>query len=439
MAGLLTACSSTNSTSRHGERFVDTADPGVRLPGPHRGDAHIGDHRQRHDPVGRAVHRRGRGHRGLRRLCELAGRGQRPQDRGVERRRPVPGRAQQAGGPERHPVRLRQRGRALPRGQLQRAADRSQSRVPRHHARRSTRPPRSSRTTSARHPASNGWPTGPLLYFKQKYPTKIAHTATIIADLPSTELAWGSEKNAMQHLGYSVLYDPALPATTTDFTPQVVAMKSAGVQILFLEQEPQNYASAIFRDLAQQNFHPVVVLGAARLQHAARQQRRRTRMRSTGPTWSRRRRSTWARTRPRSRRSPPSTPGSRRSRRGSRPTSSPSPGGCAVSCSSTRCATPARTRVGASLLQALRKITAFDSGNLHPGEQPGRQGADHLLPAGQDRAMASSNDSTTRRSLARPMDSAATGPTTGRSEGAARDRRRTVRSVRIRNRRRSIC
>ncbi len=112
-------------------------------------------------------------------------------------------------------------------------------------------------------PASNGWPTGPLLYFKQKYPTKIAHTATIIADLPSTELTWDNEKNAMQHLGYSVLYDPALSPTTTDFTAQVVAMKNAGVQILFLEQEPQNYASAIFRDLDQQNFHPVVVLGAA--------------------------------------------------------------------------------------------------------------------------------------------------------------------------------
>jgi ABC-type branched-subunit amino acid transport system substrate-binding protein len=111
-------------------------------------------------------------------------------------------------------------------------------------------------------PASDGWPTGPLLYFKQTYPTKIAHTATIIANLPSTELAWANEKTAMQHLGYDVLLDPALPATTTDFTEQVVAMKNAGVQILFLEQEPQNYASAIFRDLTQQNFHPVVVLGS---------------------------------------------------------------------------------------------------------------------------------------------------------------------------------
>lgn len=111
-------------------------------------------------------------------------------------------------------------------------------------------------------PASNGWPTGPLLYFKQKYPTKISHTGTIIANLPTTELAWSQEKQAMQHLGYSVLLDPALPPTTTDFTEQIVAMKNAGVQILFLEQEPQNYASAIFRDLTQQNFHPVVVLGA---------------------------------------------------------------------------------------------------------------------------------------------------------------------------------
>ncbi len=111
-------------------------------------------------------------------------------------------------------------------------------------------------------PASNGWPTGPLLYFKQRYPTQIAHTATIIANLPSTETTWDNEKEAMQHLGYTVLYDPALPPTTTDFTAQVVAMKNAGVQILFLEQEPQNYASAIFRDLTQQDFHPVVVLGA---------------------------------------------------------------------------------------------------------------------------------------------------------------------------------
>jgi len=111
-------------------------------------------------------------------------------------------------------------------------------------------------------PAGAGWPLGPLDYFKATYPGEISHTATIIADLPSTRQAWNQEKAAMEHLGYQVRYDPALPPSQTDFTQQVVAMKNAGVRILFLEQEPENYASSIFRDLTQQNFHPTVVLGA---------------------------------------------------------------------------------------------------------------------------------------------------------------------------------
>jgi ABC-type branched-subunit amino acid transport system substrate-binding protein len=111
-------------------------------------------------------------------------------------------------------------------------------------------------------PVGKGWPLGPLAYFKDRFPAKVAHTGTIVADLPSTETAWNQEKAAVEHLGYRVLYDPALPPSQTDFTQQVVAMKNAGVEILFLEQEPENYASAIFKDLSQQDFHPVVVLGA---------------------------------------------------------------------------------------------------------------------------------------------------------------------------------
>jgi ABC-type branched-subunit amino acid transport system substrate-binding protein len=116
-------------------------------------------------------------------------------------------------------------------------------------------------------PAIPVWPLGPLVYFKDKYPTKVLHSATIVADLPSTLTLWDHEKAAMDHLGYKVLYAPALPATTTDFTPQIVTMKDMGVQILFLEQEPQNYAAAIFKDLQEQNFHPVVVLGGASYSH----------------------------------------------------------------------------------------------------------------------------------------------------------------------------
>jgi ABC-type branched-subunit amino acid transport system substrate-binding protein len=108
-----------------------------------------------------------------------------------------------------------------------------------------------------------GYPLGSLTYFKANFPKQILHTGTIIADQPSTETLWAHEKAAMEHLGYKVLYDPALPVTTSDFTPQVVAMKQAGVQIIFMDQAPVAYASALLRDLNEQNFHPVIVLGAA--------------------------------------------------------------------------------------------------------------------------------------------------------------------------------
>ena len=111
-------------------------------------------------------------------------------------------------------------------------------------------------------PTGDGWPLGALTYFATRFPAQIKHTGTIIADLPSTVLAWNNEKAAMVHLGYQVLYSPALPPTQTDFTAQVVAMHNAGIQIVFLEQMPQNYASAFIKDLNQQNFHPVVVLGS---------------------------------------------------------------------------------------------------------------------------------------------------------------------------------
>jgi len=117
-------------------------------------------------------------------------------------------------------------------------------------------------TTFSAMPTGLGFPLGPLVYFAKRFPTQIKHTGSIVADLPSTVLTWNQEKAAMGHEGYDVVYSPALPPTQTDFTANVVAMRNAGVQILFLEQMPQNYASAAIKDLNQQNFHPIVVLGS---------------------------------------------------------------------------------------------------------------------------------------------------------------------------------
>ena len=67
----------------------------------------------------------------------------------------------------------------------------------------------------------------------------------------------------MDQVGYKVLYVGQVAVTQTDFTQNVIAMKNAGVKILFLDQLPENYAAPLIKALVQQNFHPTTILGAA--------------------------------------------------------------------------------------------------------------------------------------------------------------------------------
>jgi ABC-type branched-subunit amino acid transport system substrate-binding protein len=112
-------------------------------------------------------------------------------------------------------------------------------------------------------PLNGGWETGPLQYFKTKFPKDVDGVGTIVSNVGSAQEDWVGEKYVMQKLGYKIVYDPSIPVTQTDFTANVVAMKNAGVKILFIDQLPQNYASALLKNLVQQNFHPQVILGSA--------------------------------------------------------------------------------------------------------------------------------------------------------------------------------
>lgn len=112
-------------------------------------------------------------------------------------------------------------------------------------------------------PTTSGWILGPLVYFQKKFPSAVLHTGALVADQPSAVTKWNAEEAAMDHLGYKVVYDPQFDITQTSFDQNVVAMKNAGVKILFLEQMPQNYAAAVVKALNQQDFHPVLVLGGS--------------------------------------------------------------------------------------------------------------------------------------------------------------------------------
>jgi branched-chain amino acid transport system substrate-binding protein len=110
---------------------------------------------------------------------------------------------------------------------------------------------------------SLGQVAGDLQYFKQKFPADVQHAGALVADQPSAITKWGGEKAAMKSIGYNVIYDQRFGITQTDFTQNVVAMRNAGVKILFLEQMPANYAASVIKALNQQDFHPQLVFGAS--------------------------------------------------------------------------------------------------------------------------------------------------------------------------------
>ncbi len=111
-------------------------------------------------------------------------------------------------------------------------------------------------------PLAGGWEEGPLQYYKTKYPKDIDAVGTIISDQSDALSAWAGEKYALQKVGYKIIYEQGVPESQTDFTPNVIAMKNAGVKLLFLDQLPEIYTSSILKDLAEQSFHPQVILGA---------------------------------------------------------------------------------------------------------------------------------------------------------------------------------
>jgi branched-chain amino acid transport system substrate-binding protein len=112
-------------------------------------------------------------------------------------------------------------------------------------------------------PLGQGWETGPLLYFKQQFPSTVKKAGALIANEPSAIAQWEGEKAALEHVGFDVIYDQQFPITQTDFTQNVIAMKNQGVKILFIEQMPENYASAVIKALNAQDYHPQVILGAS--------------------------------------------------------------------------------------------------------------------------------------------------------------------------------
>lgn len=104
----------------------------------------------------------------------------------------------------------------------------------------------------------NQIPLGPMKYFAQKYPSAVKHVGMIygqqVNHIASTFI------QAAKSVGWKFDYTRGYGLTETNFLPDAVKMKAAGVQLVFDFGSGQASVTAAFLKAAQQaSFHPIEV------------------------------------------------------------------------------------------------------------------------------------------------------------------------------------
>lgn len=107
-------------------------------------------------------------------------------------------------------------------------------------------------------PNPPGWITGPFAWLKAKYPDAVGAVGNITSDVPSALTEWKAAKQAMLSQGYKVSYEGTYEAGQTDFTADVLRMKSAGVKFLYIVGDQATY-ERFLQGAHQQGWKPEVV------------------------------------------------------------------------------------------------------------------------------------------------------------------------------------
>ena len=101
-------------------------------------------------------------------------------------------------------------------------------------------------------PLTPGWRTGPLLYYKKTYGEKFKHIGTIYADAGGGAATWMACKEAIEHLGGHVDYERGFSPTDTDFNADILAMRRAGVQMIYIIASDAPTVARLFTAARQQ-------------------------------------------------------------------------------------------------------------------------------------------------------------------------------------------
>jgi ABC-type branched-subunit amino acid transport system substrate-binding protein len=102
--------------------------------------------------------------------------------------------------------------------------------------------------------------TGSFLYMKQKFPTAVTAVGSLYTNNVGATESFNEQKSAMESVGYKVVYSRAYAATESQFTSDIIKMRSAGVQFLWLTDTDDATAARVLNEALQQNWHPQVIM-----------------------------------------------------------------------------------------------------------------------------------------------------------------------------------
>jgi branched-chain amino acid transport system substrate-binding protein len=99
---------------------------------------------------------------------------------------------------------------------------------------------------------------GPFKYYKKEYPNAIKHVGTLYSSYGAAEVQTKSDLSAMASLGYHVDYSRVIGLFDSDFTADVLKMRAAGVQMVYIVGMQVSQLADLAKNMAAQGFKPQI-------------------------------------------------------------------------------------------------------------------------------------------------------------------------------------
>ena len=107
-------------------------------------------------------------------------------------------------------------------------------------------------------------PLGIFKYLKLKYPQAVKRVGIIWENAtPATVATEHAFEAAMKSVGYRILYDHGVGPFYTDFLPDIVDMQHEGVKMFVGLELPDDFAATLAKQMQQQGFRPINIEGVA--------------------------------------------------------------------------------------------------------------------------------------------------------------------------------